>query len=402
LVLNTRQIFAIIKGSYNSFVSKVTSQEEFKVSKSYNIEKLVLSIAKSIFEFSKFVFFIKINFFVIFYEKIADILKNYNEINNQVVFMLAFVLFSFVIDLPFSIISTFFVEQRYGFNNTKVTLFIKDILKSLVLMIVFLYPIIFSSIYIISNVTAFFLYLFVFIVTVQILLAVIYPALIQPLFNKFSPLEDGELKTRILNLATEKKFPCKKILVIDSSMRTSHSNAYFTGLFKEKKIVLFDTLLKNNTNEEILAILAHEIGHWYHCHIWMMLLIQLVYKFMTCYILKICIQDVTFSYALFGNYKPPIILKILYSSFLISIISPIINFLMNSCFRKFERQADEFAVRNKMSHHLKEGLIKLHRDNKSNLCVDWLYSAYNYSHPTLKERLENITKLEKEIRVKEE
>lgn len=179
------------------------------------------------------------------------------------IFLVLFTLLDTVTTLPFSLYSTFVVEERHGFNKTTLPLFFQDKAMSLALMMAFSLPIIPVLIWIIrSGGPHFYLYVWMFLCTVSVFLMTIYPVWIAPLFNKYTKLEDGAVKTAIEDLAKSVSFPLTNIFSVDGSRRSAHSNAYFYGFFKNKRIVLYDTLLKQVDTEELLAILGHEIGHW--------------------------------------------------------------------------------------------------------------------------------------------
>lgn len=218
-----------------------------------------------------------------------------------------------------------------------------------------------------------------------------------PLFNKFTPVPDGEVRTRVEALASELKFPLKHLYVIDGSKRSSHSNAYFYGLPWSKQIVLFDTLIEKSTPAEVEAVLAHELGHWYLSHPTRLLLIAQGHLFFTLAIFSIFIHNKAL-FSSFGfdpslavqspNGPPqPIMIGFVLYQLLFEPLDTLAKFFMNSKTRKYEYEADAFAVRLGKKKELADALIKLHIDNLSSPHNDKLYSAYHHSHPTLPERL---------------
>jgi STE24 endopeptidase len=231
---------------------------------------------------------------------------------------------------------------------------------------------------------SFYLYVFISVITIQLIMVVLFPILIQPLFNKFEPLDEGSLKKRIVDLAKEIGFKPSKILKMDGSKRSHHSNAYFIGLFKEKRIVLFDTLLNQTTENEVLSILCHEFGHWYYNHTWMNIIFSFSIIFGYLYTFNIFVKNKIFMS------KYPMILKLNYFMLLTVVINPLLTLIQNYITRIYERQADRFAVKKGYGNDLKTGLIKIHIENKSNICPDSWYSTYHHSHPTLSERIELI------------
>ena len=185
------------------------------------------------------------------------------EISHSIVFVFAFMLIQQGLSLPTRIYSTFVLEEKFGFNKQTPGLFISDMVKTNLLTAVLMPPILAGFLKIIQKTgSQFVFYTWVFTAGIQLLMTTLYPTFIQPLFNKLSPLEDGELKTKVNELAARFKFPLHELYVIDGSKRSAHSNAFFYGLPWKKHIVIYDTLLEKSEPEEVLAILAHELGHW--------------------------------------------------------------------------------------------------------------------------------------------
>ncbi|RSH90123.1 hypothetical protein EHS25_001456 [Saitozyma podzolica] len=242
-------------------------------------------------------------------------------------------------------------------------------------------------------------WLMLFMIVVQLTLQLIYPTFIQPLFNKLAPLPSGELRERVEKLAGRLGFPLKHLYVIDGSKRSSHSNAYFYGLPWSKHIVIYDTLMEKSSPAEVEAVLAHELGHWYFSHPTKLLLIAQFHLLFTFTLFHIFIHnrslfssfDFPSSLAVAGpNGSPssqPIIIGFMLFQMVLEPLDTVVKFLMNKQTRKYEYQADEFAVRLDKTQELKDALIKLHVDNLSSPHNDPIYSAYHHSHPTLPERL---------------
>ncbi|KAJ9081521.1 zinc metalloprotease [Entomophthora muscae] len=219
----------------------------------------------------------------------------------------------------------------------------------------------------------------------------IFPTFIQPLFNKFSPLEDGPLKDQIEALAKSVEFPLTKLYVIDGSKRSSHSNAYFFGLFKNKRIVLFDTLLDDSTQEEILAILGHELGHWKLNHVTSRLVVTQLHLITVFLVFQQFITNKSL-YEAFGfvDGAMPVLIGFVLFQYLYAPIEAVVGFLLNVLSRKHEFEADAFAVQLGKAHPLATGLLKLQKKNLGDMNPDPLYSAYHFSHPPLTERLSAI------------
>jgi len=240
----------------------------------------------------------------------------------------------------------------------------------------------------------FYVYCWIFISLFMLFMLTIYPSFIAPLFNKFTPLETGELKTEIEQLAARLQFPLTKLYVIDGSKRSSHSNAYFYGFFKNKRIVLYDTLISQLNLPEIVAVLGHELGHWKLNHTVKLLLISELQIFVSFFLFgQILGWHLMYTSFGFENY-PTIIGLILFFQFIMSPVDHVLSFAMNMLSRKFEFQADNFAKKlgTEFAHSLQVGLIKISAENLGNLNPDSWYSIYHYSHPPLVERLKALGK----------
>lgn len=399
--LSYRQILALRRGKRNELLEDKIKDSDFEMMKKYNTEKMIFSLFSGTVNFCRLIYFIYFHTIPKFYDYLKRATGIKSDMMLEVLFMLVFLHFERIIDIPLSLFSTFFIEERYGFNKMTFAIFIKDFLKETVILTLIL-SLLYAGIYKIMNYfDTFFAIIFVFVCIFQIFLVMIYPVVIQPLFNKFKELEDGSLKTAIRDLAKKVGFKCNKILVMDGSMRSNHSNAYFIGLFGERRIVLFDTLIKQATEGEIISILGHEIGHWHHYHIPKMLLLQFSTQFVFFYFLEVALKNKSFEASLFQTENTPLIVKMIYFSFFMGILSPFFTLLTNMYSRYNERQADQFSIRLGLGENLGKGLISIHKENKSNVCPDWMYSTYYHSHPTLVERLEFISEEEKNLKEKE-
>ena len=296
-----------------------------------------------------------------------------------------------VLGLPGELYVTFVIEERFGFNKTTLRLFFTDKLKALMLGFVIGIPFLFGLLWLMDRAGAYWwLWAFLFIFAFQFLMVIVYPTLIAPLFNKFEPLPEGEIRQRIFALAGELGFKAGGIYTMDGSRRSAHSNAYFTGLGKAKRIVLFDTLLKQLTIEQGLAVLAHEMGHYKMRHIRRMMIVRGVLLLAGLYILSLLLNYAPLFRA-FGlaepSYHGALVLFSLVSGPATFYLRPLMNFLS----RRHEYEADLFAVRTLKDAKPMEGaLIQLAVENLANLAPHPWYSAYHYSHPTPVERIQAI------------
>ncbi|CAK4616590.1 hypothetical protein LEN26_015388 [Aphanomyces euteiches] len=320
--------------------------------------------------------------------------------DHEILVSLAFLTLTSVKDmllsLPFELYSTFVVEERHGFNKQTLRLFVTDKIKSTVLMMVFGYLLLAALIAIIRwGGDNFVFYVWAFTFAFTLIMMTIYPVWIMPLFNKFTPLEDGPLRTAIEALAASLRFPLTKLFVCDGSKRSGHSNAYLFGFFNSKRIVLYDTLLEQATQEEIVAILGHELGHWKLWHTIQGFVIQQVYIVAMFTVFGWCMHDrnlfASFGFQTDVGALPIMIGLTLFSTTLWAPVDKVLSFLLTANTRAKEFQADAFAVDLGHGEPLQSGLTKISLENLSNMNPDKLYSAYHYSHPPLLERLAAIT-----------
>lgn len=310
-----------------------------------------------------------------------------NKIFQTLAFFGVFSLVSTIISLPFSYYSTFTIEEKFGFNKSSKSLFYIDSIKSLFLSFVigglliaiflWLYDIIGSSfwIYFWAVASAFILFTNMF-----------YTSLILPLFNKLSPIEDGELKTAIQDYSSKNGFNLDGIYIIDGSKRSSKANAFFSGIGPKKKVVLYDTLINNHTTEELVAVLAHEIGHYKHKHIIWSMFLALAQTGAILFLLSNFLEMELFSSAL-GAQKNAIHLNMFVFFILFSPISTILGTLFNIFSRKNEYEADKFAKDTYSEDPLITGLKNLSVDSLSNINPHPLYVFINHSHPSLAQRI---------------
>ncbi|WVF70200.1 hypothetical protein IAT40_004988 [Kwoniella sp. CBS 6097] len=296
--------------------------------------------------------------------------------------------------LPWSYYQTFVLEQKHGFNKSTVKLWVTDTIKTYTLAAVIGLPVLAGFLRIIELAGKNFVpWLMLFLLGIQLSLQIVYPTFIQPLFNKLEPLPQGELRTKVEELASQLGFPLKHLYVIDGSKRSSHSNAYFYGLPWSKHIVIYDTLIKDSSVDEVVAVLGHELGHWYFAHPTKLLVITQLHLLLTLTIFSIFINNKTL-YASFGfdpalavTTPQPICIGFMLFQLVLEPTDALVKFLLNAETRRMEYQADEFAAELDKKEDLKSALIKLHITNLSSPHNDWLYSMYHHSHPTLPERL---------------
>lgn len=290
------------------------------------------------------------------------------------------------LSLPFQIYGTFVIEQRFGFNSTTPLTFITDKLKSWLISGVIGGGILMFIIWAWTETGGWFWLLVMGGLTViMIFMTMFYTRLIVPLFNKQTPLEEGSLKDAITNFAEKASFKIANIFVIDGSKRSTKANAYFSGLGPKKRIVLYDTLIDELTEEEIVAVLAHEVGHNKLNHVITGLFMSLAQTGVMIWLLSLAISRPELSEAL-GATEPSFYMGLIAFGLLFSPISTIIGIFSNMISRRHEYQADNFAASYGYGNALISGLIRLSASNLSNLNPHWLYVFIEYSHPTLLQR----------------
>ena len=295
-----------------------------------------------------------------------------------------------ILRIPFSLYNTFIIEEKFGFNKTSIKTFINDKLKSWLLTILFGGGIISFIIFQFESIgQKFWIVAWIFISVLTVLINGLYTQVIVPLFNKQTKLEDGELKSEIEKYSKKVGFNLSNIFVIDGSKRSTKANAYFSGFGKQKRVTLFDTLINKLNKEQIVAVIAHEIGHYKKNHIIFNLLFSIIQTGIMLYILSLLIYMPIFSEALnIENHSFHIALVTF--SILYTPISEISSIIFNLFSRKFEYEADEYADKSFDGKYLIQALKVLTKDSLSNLTPHPKYVWWHYSHPTLLERINQL------------
>ena len=303
---------------------------------------------------------------------------------------------SVILDLPFTLYRTFKIEQRFGFNRMTAVQFIKDMLTQTALTLVLAVPLIAGILWLMRDVldqatsSLWWVYVWATLLSFGLLISWIYPTFIAPLFNKFMPLENEELRERITTLMTRCGFASNGIFVMDGSKRSSHGNAYFTGLGKNKRIVFFDTLLETLEPNEVEAVLAHELGHFKHHHVRKGLILNAVITLAGLAILAWLIQQEAF-YTVLGVSHASTYMALILFSMVMPLFSIYLTPIMSYLSRKHEFEADDFAAEQSQPQTLIKALVKLYRDNANTLTPDRLYSAFHDSHPPAPVRVAHLS-----------
>lgn len=301
-----------------------------------------------------------------------------------------------VVGMPFDIYHTFVLEKKYGFSTITWKLWLTDLVKS-VLISAILMGVLLSAFmaFILYWPNSWWFWAWVFFTAFEILLLWLFPVVIAPLFNKYEPIKDEELKGKIEALLSKVGLKAKGIFQVDEGKRSKHTNAYFTGIGKTKRIVLFDTLLASHSQDEILAVLAHEIGHWKKKHILKQLIFMIAASFVGFYLIFLLVNWPPL-YEAFGLYQTPVYAGLLLVSLYFSCIGFFFSPLGAWISRRYEREADQMA--NDLtgtSEPMMNALIRLAKDNLSNLHPHPWYVWFYYSHPPLLERIEYLKAMDR-------
>ena len=371
-------------------LSDVFDETEYKKSQRYKATNYRFGIWSSLFSLSLTIGFLFLDGF----EYVDNIARSYSE-NPIVIALIFFGIIMFISDIistPFSYYKTFVIEEQFGFNKSTKTIFFLDKLKGLLMMGI-IGGAILSLIVWFYEITGknFWLYAWVLITGFTVVMNMFYARLIVPLFNKQTPLEDGELRHKISEYANSVGFSLKKIFVIDGSKRSTKANAYFSGFGSEKRVTLFDTLINDLNDDEIVSVLAHEVGHYKRKHIIFNLFASILLTGLTLYILSIFISNPLLSNAI-GVETQSFHVGLVAFGMLYAPISEITGLVMNIFSRKFEYEADDYAKSTYKAEPLISSLKKLSKNSLSNLTPHPAYVFMHYSHPTLLQRIENMRK----------
>jgi len=305
----------------------------------------------------------------------------WSDMTMGIAFILSFFVLSSIIDLPFSLYRTFVLEAEFGFNKSSLGLFFADLIKQTILMLILGGFLLWGALWLMDSTGQYWwLYLWAAWIGFTLLMMWAYPAFIAPLFNKFSPLEDVALKSRVEGLLTRCGFKSQGIFVMDGSRRSGHGNAYFTGLGGNKRIVFFDTLLKTLNEEQIEAVLAHELGHFRRKHVIKNMAVMAVLSLISLALLGWAIAEPWF-YAGLGVTTQSSAMALVLFMLVIPVFGFFLHPMMTAMSRKYEYEADDYAASVSSGKHLIEALVALYQENASTLTPDPLVSAIYDSHP---------------------
>ena len=364
-------------------------KDKYKKAKEYKKANGKLSFFSSTINFSITVFLLILGL----YGKVSDyFMINFDNIFIQSsLFFLTFYLFNLIVSIPFQYYSTFYIETKFGFNKTTINTFILDKLKGVFLALLIGGALLYATLLVYSKISdGFWIYLWLGLSFFTLFMNMFYTSLIVPLFNKLVPISEGSLKEKIETYSKKIGYSLNNIFIIDGSKRSTKANAYFSGIGPKKTIALFDTLVEKHSEEELVAVLAHEVGHFKKKHIYQGLILSIIQIGLITFLLELCLNNSELINSLGGKINS-FHLGIIVFSMLFSPIGLIIGIFMNILSRKNEYEADKFAKETYNGDALVLALKKLSVNSLSNLYPHPFYVFVHYSHPPLIKRLEALS-----------
>ena len=374
-------------------------KKKYKQAKQYAISKNKIGLLSSTTSFLLVVSLLVFNGYGYIDQLVNSFILNLFlpfEINNSFIesgifFLILFTL-NLIISIPFSYYNTFVIEENFGFNKTSKSTFFFDIIKSSMLSILIGGFLLFLALYLFDSLNdGFWLYLWIGLSLLMVFINMFYADLIVPIFNKLTPLENGELRKKIENYSKQVGYLLKNIYVIDGSKRSTKANAFFSGLGPRKTIALYDTLIEKHSENELVAVLAHEVGHFKKKHVFSGLLMSVIQIGVMTFFFELCLKLPEISQALGGS-DVSFHLGLIGFTIIFSPISMMSGILMNYISRKNEFEADSYAKETYNGDDLSLALKKLSVDSLSNIYPHPLYVFFHYSHPPLIKRLRALNK----------
>ncbi|MGK0186833.1 MAG: STE24 endopeptidase [Verrucomicrobiales bacterium] len=371
--------------------SDVYEQDEYRRSQEYTRETARFDLIQSVFSLIVFLAFWLLGGF----GWVDDLVRTWtdNPLIQGIYYVCVLFAASIVISLPWEFFDTFVIEEKYGFNKSTKGTFFVDQIKSLALGAALGLPLLALVFYLFERFDMAWLWGWIAVSGFSLAMAYLAPKFILPLFNKFTPLEDGELKSAIHTMAKNCDFPVCELSVMDGSKRSSKSNAFFTGFGKNKRIALFDTLIEKHSVAELVGVLAHEIGHFKKKHIVQTMVIGILQTGVLFFLINVFLKNEQL-FAAFGVKQTSVYLSFILFSLLFKPVSKVLSVLMAIFSRKNEFEADAYAAEvTGDANSLVTALKKLSRDNLANLTPHPFYVFMYYSHPPLPERVDALKKL---------
>jgi len=388
--LNIKNLSAALPNN----VANVYDVTEYQKSQSYQKEKEKIEQFQSYFQFALYIILLTQGYLGGLYDAVAAAIANspslstYSFYASNLIFFGILFIASDILSTPFAWYNTFVIEEKYGFNKSTIKLFVMDKIKGYLLAIIIGGIVISLLLFLIQSLGTSFWWIFWGIISVLIIcLNMFYTSLLLPLFNKLTPLGDGELKNAIHAYCIKENFPVDNIYIMDGSKRSNKANAFFSGFGKKKKIVLFDTLVEQHSIPELIAILAHEAGHFKKKHIIQMMVLSVFQIGVYLFLLSLLVENKNLSIAL-GAQTNSIALNLIGFGLLFSPVSTVTGILVNLLSRKNEYEADAFAAQTSSAADLSIALKNLSKKSLSNLTPHNAYVFVHYSHPPVTQRLE--------------
>ena len=379
------------RSSPPQFIAARVEPGEYEKAADYSVTKSRLKIVSSAFSTALLALIILTGVFGILEEFLNRFLNTGYLFT--IVYLAVIGFGGWLLSVPFSLYSQFVVEERFGFNTMTFRLWVLDTIKGFILGALIGIPLILALRWFLRETGDWWwVFAFGFYTLIQLFILYIYPVVIAPIFNKFRPLEEGELKERLENLASRLNFEVKGISVMDGSKRSKHSNAYFTGFGQNRRIVLYDTLIERLSPAELEGVLAHEIGHRKKHHITKRTAFSLLVTLGTFLIIHLLIDYVPL-YTAFGFNNPSFYGILLLIGICMGPFTFVIDPLINAWSRHHEYESDTYAAETTAPEQLREALIKLAKENLTNPVPHKLYSFYHYSHPAVGERVAHLDSL---------
>jgi len=357
------------------------SQEKYQTAGTYAIKKERLGIVSTIVDYIMFVWWVTVGF-----ASLTAMLGTTNSLIDAVIFLFGFMTVNYIIALPFELYQTFELDKEYGFTKMTPKLYIQDQLKSIAMFLILGGAIFALLAWIVINVSNWWIWGFILLFTISVLVNVIYPTIIAPIFNKFSPMEEGELRSSIEAMMEKVGLKSDGIFIMDASKRDKRLNAYFGGLGKSKRVVLFDTLLDKLTNKELLAVLGHELGHFSHGDIWKNIAMMGLLLFSAFFLLGNLPQELFLDMGVEQKAGVELAIMMLLLSLIGFVFTPIMSFVS----RHNEYEADKFGSEMGGKENLVSALIKLVDENKAFPKSHPLVVFFYYTHPPVLERLKEL------------
>ncbi|MDF1824314.1 MAG: M48 family metallopeptidase [Verrucomicrobiales bacterium] len=383
-LLNLKALTPEIPETFRDYID----EEAYEQSQEYTKDKSVLGICEGVISLVVLFIFWWFGGFGWLDEQARGF--GQGSIVTGLIFIVALMIAQQIISVPFDLYSTFGLEEKYGFNRMTFGTWVLDRVKGATLGVVIGLPLLAALLWIFQTVPLAWVWAWALVTTFSLLLAYVAPTWIMPLFNKFEPLEDGELKSEIHAMAEKCDFPLKEVSIMDGSKRSAKSNAFFTGFGNNKRIALFDTLVENHTVPELVGVLAHEIGHFKKRHIVKSLVIGILTTGVTFFLLGLMMQNRALHDA-FGVKETSVYVSLVLFGILMSPLNNILSIGSHWLSRKHEFEADAYAAEvTGNAGAMADALRKLSKDNLSNLTPHPFYVFLNYTHPPVTERVKAL------------